>query len=208
MQRKGVQVMKVRNIISSILIAGTTLTGVSCKNNNKIVQPLEKQAKTVVKDTLPKAYADLKIYCGFEPKYNLRVENGVSFVTDNIKYSAQNGKIFGEFTDIAKGFENEKFNVEQRDYSQPAVETIKMLARLAKENASDTLTLSKADIVSAKSRLKFGTIWNDAKEFFEKADLSYLRFGKVKNTKETNGITIDIYDRDYKLSDIQFNMEK
>lgn len=200
--------MKVRNIISSILIAGTTLTGVSCKNNNKIVQPLEKQAKTVVKDTLPKAYADLKIYCGFEPKYNLRVENGVSFVTDNIKYSAQNGKIFGEFTDIAKGFENEKFNVEQRDYSQPAVETIKMLARLTKENASDTLTLSKADIVSAKSRLKLGTIWNDAKEFFEKADLSYLRFGKVKNTKETNGIKIDIYDRDYKLSDIQFNMEK
>ncbi len=200
--------MKVRNIISSILIAGTTLTGVSCKNNNKIVQPLEKQAKTVVKDTLPKAYADLKIYCGFEPKYNLRVENGVSFVTDNIKYSAQNGKIFGEFTDIAKGFENEKFNVEQRDYSQPAVETIKMLAGLTKENASDTLTLSKADIVSAKSRLKLGTIWNDAKEFFEKADLSYLRFGKVKNTKETNGIKIDIYDRDYKLSDIQFNMEK
>ena len=199
--------MKVRNIISSILIAGTTLTGVSCKNNNKIVQPLEKQTKTVVKDTLPKAYADLKIYCGFEPKYNLRVENGVSFVTDNIKYSAQNGKIFGEFTDIAKGFENEKFNVEQRDYSQPAVETIKMLAGLTKENASDTLTLSKADIVSAKSRLKLGTIWNDAKEFFEKADLSYLRFGKVKNTKETNGIKIDIYDRDYKLGDIQFNAE-
>ena len=200
--------MKVRNIISSILIAGTTLTGVSCKNNNKIVQPLEKQAKTVVKDTLPKAYADLKIYCGFEPKYNLRVENGVSFVTDNIKYSAQNGKIFGEFTDIAKGFENEKFNVEQRDYSQPAVETIKMLAGLTKENASDTLTLSKADIVSAKSRLKLGTIWNDAKNFFEKADLSYLHFGKVKNTNETNGIKIDIYDSDYKLSDIQFNTEK
>ena len=83
-----------------------------------------------------------------------------------------------------------------------------MLAGFTKENASDTLTLSKADIASAKSRLKLGTIWNDAKNFFEKGDLSYLRFGKVKNKKETNGIKIDVYDRDYKLSDIQFNTEK
>lgn len=201
--------MKVRNIVSSLLIAGTTLSGVGCKNNsNKIVQSVEKQAETVVKDTLPKTYADLKIYCGFEPQYNIRVENGVSFTTENTKYTAENGKIFGKFTHVQDSFKNEKFNVEQRDYAQQTVETIKMLSSFTKENTSDTLTLSKADILSAKARLKLGTIWNDAKEFFNKADVPYLRFGKVKNTKDANGIKIDIYDRDYKLSDIEFNAEK
>ena len=200
--------MKVKNIVMSLAIAGTT-TLAGCKNTaGKIVRPVEKQADTIVKDTIPKAYANLKIYCGFEPKYNLRVENGVSFVTDNIKYTAENGKIVGEFTNAIEGIKNNKFNVEQRDYAMQNVETIKMLAGFTKENASDTLTLSKADILNAKLRLKLGTIWNDAKEFFNKANISYLRFGKVKNTKKTNGIKIDIYDGDYKLSDIEFNAKK
>ena len=126
--------IKIRSIATSIAVLGTTLLNTGCKNNNKIIQPVEKQAQTIIKDTIPKNYADLEVYCGFDPGFNLKIENGVSFIADNTKYSAINGKIQGELININDSLKHksDKFSVEKRDYSLSTIETIKMLAQMQK----------------------------------------------------------------------------
>ena len=203
--------MRVKSIIPAVLVVGTTLLS-GCKNTaNKVAQPVKKQAEVLVRDTVQKKYADIAIYCGFEKQYNLRIENGISFITDNVEYSASNGNLYGKFLNQSGSIKSEssKFLIkDHRDYSLPVTETINMFANFTKENSSrDTLTLSKADIKDAKSRLKSGTIWKDAKDFFVRRSESYLRFGQVKNTKNPEGIKVNIYDGDYKLCDVNFNTD-
>lgn len=202
--------MKIRSIAqtAAAVMCAAILTG--CKNSGKkLAQPVEKQAKVIIKESVPKNYANLKVYCGFEPMYDLKVENGVSFITDNTRFSAINGEFQGELLNIKDdiGAISTKFAVgDKRDFSLPVIKTIKMLAGFTDENVSNSaLTLSKADIASAKSKLKCGSIWNDAKHFFVNEGASYLRFGKIKHTKGSQGIKFDIYDRDYKLCDMQFD---
>lgn len=200
--------MKVRNVITPLLLSGATILTATCSKNagQKIVKPIEKQTVALA-NPVSKKYANFVMSCA-DDSVNLKIENGISFIADDMKYTSKNGKIQGEFINIDDSISDgmNKFTTTTRDFTEQSFETIKMLAGF--KGNKENLTLSKADIKEAKSKLNLGTIWNEARRYFYSNGHGILHLGKVKSLKNAEGINLDIYSNNCKVADMQFKIEK
>ncbi|MBR6126842.1 hypothetical protein IKQ21_04070 [bacterium] len=196
-------------LTAAVMTAAGLISLAACnKNKDKQEERQMPQTEMTAKNTTLPKYADLAMYYGWDMgKTNLKIEDGISFIADGIKYTSEDRLLKGEFLDTPNSpKEKNTFITNIRSFALPTYQTIKMVADFAKEEGSsdDVMVLSKEDIRLAQDKIKNGEIWVDGKAFFEKEGDESKYIGNAQSTKKPNGVELCVNYMSSEVSQTKF----